>query len=167
MSDSSKWSTAVCPIGLASELACDEWLPIILRDIGPLERRIFNQLLKHNQEGISSGSLETKLRRLEHVGLITSQRMSTSKRNCITLQSQGLTSCRCYLPWQDGPQSGINRALSSSRPLDLIYRRQNLLCLTYLLSCARRIWNEKKLDPMPWMQRDSGIVKASLGPDTV
>ena len=71
MSDSSKWSTAVCPIGLASELACDKWMPIILRDIGLLERRTFNQLLKHNLEGISSGSLATKLKRLEHVGLIT------------------------------------------------------------------------------------------------
>ena len=71
MSDTSKWSTAVCPIGLASELACDRWMPIILRDIGLLERRTFNKLLKHNLEGISSGSLATKLKRLEHVGLIT------------------------------------------------------------------------------------------------
>lgn len=71
MVKTSKWSTAVCPIGLASELACDKWMPIILRDIGLLERRTFNQLLKHNLEGISSGSLATKLKRLEHVGLIT------------------------------------------------------------------------------------------------
>ena len=27
------------------ELACDKWMPIILRDIGLLERRTFNQLL--------------------------------------------------------------------------------------------------------------------------
>ena len=45
-------------------------MPIILRDIGLLERRTFNQLLKHNLEGISSGSLATKLKRLEHEGLI-------------------------------------------------------------------------------------------------
>ena len=45
-------------------------MPIILRDIGLLERRTFNQLLKHNLEGISSASLATKLKRLEHEGLI-------------------------------------------------------------------------------------------------
>ena len=71
MSDSSKWSTAVCPIGLASELACDKWMPIILRDIGLFKRRTFYQLLKYNLDSISSVSLATKLKRLEHVGLIT------------------------------------------------------------------------------------------------
>ncbi len=71
MSVSSKWSIAVCSIGLASELACDKWMPIILRDIGLLECRIFNQLLRQNLDCISSGSLATKLKRLEHVGLIT------------------------------------------------------------------------------------------------
>ena len=71
MSVSSKWSTAVFPIGLASELACDKWMQIILRDIGLFKRRIFYQLLKHNLDGISSGSLATKLKRLEHIGLIT------------------------------------------------------------------------------------------------
>ena len=61
----------ICPIGLTSELACDKWMPIILRDIGLFEHRTFNKLLKHNLEGISSGSLASKLKRLEHVGLIT------------------------------------------------------------------------------------------------
>jgi DNA-binding HxlR family transcriptional regulator len=61
----------ICPIGLASELACDKWMPIVLRDIGLFERRTFNQILKNNMEGISSGSLSSKLKRLEHVGLIT------------------------------------------------------------------------------------------------
>ena len=60
----------ICPIGLTSELACDKWMPIILRDIGLFEHRTFNKLLKHNLEGISSGSLATKLKRLEHTGLI-------------------------------------------------------------------------------------------------
>ena len=71
MSDSSKWSTAVYPIGLTSELACSKWTPIILRDIGLFKRRTFHQHLKYKLDGISSGSLATKLKRPEHVGLIT------------------------------------------------------------------------------------------------
>ncbi|MDC3032636.1 helix-turn-helix transcriptional regulator [Litorivicinus sp.] len=59
------------PIGLTSELACEKWMPIILRDIGRFKRLTFYQLLKHNLDGIFSGSLTTKLKRLEHVGLIT------------------------------------------------------------------------------------------------
>jgi DNA-binding HxlR family transcriptional regulator len=70
----------ICPIGLASELACDKWMPIILRDIGLFERRTFNQILKNNLEGISSGSLASKLKRLEHVGLITFVTVSEHKQ---------------------------------------------------------------------------------------
>ena len=70
MSESLKQPRKICPIGLASELVCDKWMSIILRDIGLFERRSFNQILKHNLEGISSGSLAAKLKRLEHVGLI-------------------------------------------------------------------------------------------------
>ena len=70
-----KQSGKICPIGLAAELICDKWMPIILRDIGLFERRSFNQILKHNLEGISSGSLAAKLKRLEHVGLIRFERV--------------------------------------------------------------------------------------------
>ena len=73
----------ICPIGLASELACDKWMPIILRDIGLFERRTFNQILKNNLEGISSGSLASKLKRLEHVGLITFVTVSEHKQKKI------------------------------------------------------------------------------------
>jgi len=75
MPELSKQSGKICPIGLAAELVCDKWMPIILRDIGLFERRSFNQILKHNLEGISSGSLAAKLKRLEHVGLIRFERV--------------------------------------------------------------------------------------------
>ena len=75
MSELSKQPSKICPIGLASELVCDKWMPIILRDVGLFERRSFNQILKHNLEGISSGSLAAKLKRLEHVGLIRFERV--------------------------------------------------------------------------------------------
>ena len=168
MSDSSKWSTAVCPIGLASELACDKWMPIILRDIGLLERRTFNQLLKHNLEGISSGSLATKLKRLEHVGLITFIPANEHKQKKLYyLTESGID----FMPvlfamagwsakWHQ-PSAKFVEALRPYLPeaepamLDLLFKlRQTNL-------------ERKKLDPMPWMQRDSGIVKASLGSDIV
>tara|TARA_E500000178_G_C16769019_1_gene638277 strand:+ start:261 stop:734 length:474 start_codon:yes stop_codon:yes gene_type:complete len=80
MPKSSSKSEEICPIGLASELVCDKWMPIILRDIGLFERRTFNKLLKHNLEGISSGSLATKLKRLEYVGLIACVSASEHKQ---------------------------------------------------------------------------------------
>ena len=75
MAELSKQPSKICPIGLASELVCDKWMPIILRDVGLFERRSFNQILKHNLEGISSGSLAAKLQRLEHIGLIRFERV--------------------------------------------------------------------------------------------
>lgn len=52
MAATKKVGLKICPIGLASELVCDKWMPIILRDIGLFERRTFNKLLKYNLEGI-------------------------------------------------------------------------------------------------------------------
>jgi len=59
-----------CPVGLAAELVCDKWMPVLLRDIGLFELCSFNQILKNNTEGISSGTLAAKLKRLEYVGVI-------------------------------------------------------------------------------------------------
>ena len=59
-----------CPVGLAAELVCDKWMPVLLRDIGLFEMCSFNQILKNNAEGISSGTLAAKLKRLEYVGVI-------------------------------------------------------------------------------------------------
>ena len=91
MSESLKQPRKICPIGLASELGCDKWIPIILRDIGLFERRSFNQILKHNLEGISSGSLATKLKRLEHVGLIRfAQTSEHSQKKLYYLTQSGI-----------------------------------------------------------------------------
>lgn len=80
MAELSKQPSKICPIGLASELVCDKWMPIILRDVGLFERRSFNQILKHNLEGISSGSLAAKLQRLEHIGLIRFEKVNEHKQ---------------------------------------------------------------------------------------
>jgi|GEM_PF-2376476 len=90
-------SEKMCPIGLASELGCDKWMRIILRDIGLFERRTFNKLLKHNLEGISSGSLATKLKRLEQVGLITCVSASEHKQKKLYfLTESGINFARTF-----------------------------------------------------------------------
>ncbi len=168
MSDLSKWSAAVCPIGLASELACDKWMPIILRDIGLLERRTFNQLLKHNLEGISSGSLATKLQRLEHVGLITFVPANEHKQKKLYyLTESGID----FIPvlfamagWSTKWHQPSAKFVEALRP----YLSEAEPAMQSLLSKLRQTNLErKKLEPMSWMQRDSGIVKASLGQDIV
>ena len=77
----------ICPIGLAADLIGDKWSLIILRDISILSRQTFNQLLKQNLEGISSGTLAKRLKRLMDIGLLTvskDQTHSQKKFYCLT-----------------------------------------------------------------------------------
>ena len=60
----------MCPIGLASHLLVDKWVPIILRDIALFDRRGFNEILKKNREGISSASLATRLKYMVQLELL-------------------------------------------------------------------------------------------------
>ncbi|HAN81450.1 MAG TPA: transcriptional regulator [Gammaproteobacteria bacterium] len=151
MNSSSKWSTAVCPIGLASELACDKWMPIILRDIGLLERRTFNQLLKHNLEGISSGSLAAKLKRLEDVGLITFASANEHKQKKLYyLTESGIDFVPVLLAmagWSAKWHQPSAKFVEALRP----YLPEPELILQDLLSKLRETNLErKKLEPMSW-----------------
>ena len=168
MGDSSQWATQVCPIGLASELTCDKWMPIILRDIGLLERRTFNQLLKHNLEGISSGSLATKLKRLEHVGLITFVSAREHKQKKLYyLTESGID----FMPvlfamagWSAKWHQPSARFVEALRP----YIAEAEPAMQVLLSKLRQTnVQRKKLEPMSWMQRDSEPVRASSGQEMV
>ncbi len=60
----------MCPIGLASHLLGDKWIPIIIRDIALFDRRTFSDLIKGNHEGISSGSLTSRLKRMVELDLV-------------------------------------------------------------------------------------------------
>jgi DNA-binding HxlR family transcriptional regulator len=143
-------------------------MPIILRDIGLLERRTFNQLLKHNLEGISSGSLATKLKRLEHVGLITFVSANDHKQKKLYyLTESGID----FMPvlfvmagwsakWHQ-PSARFVEALSPYLP-EPEPAMQGLLCKLTQTNLER-----KKLDPMSWMQHDSGSVRASFGQEMV
>ena len=164
MSELSQWSTQICPIGLASELACDKWMPIILRDIGLLERRTFNQLLKNNLEGISSGSLATKLKRLEHVGLISSIRAAEHKQKKLYyLTESGID----FVPvlfamasWSSKWHRPSAKFVEALRP----YLSEPEPTMQGLLLKLRQTNLErKKLEPISWMQRGPESVRASPG----
>ena len=151
MDSSLKWSTAVCPMGLASELTCDKWMPIILRDIGLLERRTFNQLLKHNLEGISSGSLATKLKRLEHVGLITFVSANEHKQKKLYyLTESGIDFVPVLLAmagWSTKWHQPSEKFIEALRP----YLPEPEPTIQDLLSKLRETNLErKKLEPMSW-----------------
>ena len=163
MGDSSQWATQVCPIGLASELTCDKWMPIILRDIGLLERRTFNQLLKHNLEGISSASLATKLKRLEHVGLITFVAAREHKQKKLYyLTESGID----FMPvlfamagWSSRWHKPSARFVEALKP----YVPEPEPIMQRLLLKLRQANLERKLlEPMSWMQRDVEAVSAPL-----
>ena len=168
MSDSSKWSTAVCPIGLASELACDKWMQIIFRDIGLFKRRIFYQLLKHNLDSISSVSLATKLKRLEHVGLITFVPANEHKQKKVYyLTESGIDSMPVLFAmagWSAKWHQPSDRFVEALRP----YLPEAEPAMRGLLSKLRETnLQRKQLEPMSWMQRDSGPVRASFGQEMV
>ena len=64
----------ICPIGLASFLLADKWIPIIIRDIALFDRRTFNDIINNNEEGISTGSLSSRLKQMLHLNLLQVER---------------------------------------------------------------------------------------------
>ena len=64
----------MCPIGLASFLLTDKWIPIIIRDIALFDRRTFNDIINNNEEGISTGSLSSRLKQMLYLNLLQVER---------------------------------------------------------------------------------------------
>lgn len=74
----------MCPIGLASFLLGDKWIPLIIRDIALFDRRTFNHILNNNMEGISSGSLSSRLKQMLQLNLLhVEQSDEHVQKNCI------------------------------------------------------------------------------------
>ena len=73
MNDSTitKRARQFCPISSAAAIIADHWSLIILRDIAILNRRTFREILKKNNENISSAILAKRLKRLCDLGLLT------------------------------------------------------------------------------------------------
>lgn len=81
----------MCPIGLASQLLLDKWIPVILRDICLFNRRTFNQILSKNREGISASVLSSRLNRMVELKLLTVDVSSNhSQMKIYTLAEPGI-----------------------------------------------------------------------------
>lgn len=81
----------MCPIGLGSHLLGDKWIAIIIRDIALFNRRTFSELLKKNAEGISSGSLATRLQRMVGLNMLNIESDKThAQKKIYTLTESGI-----------------------------------------------------------------------------
>jgi DNA-binding HxlR family transcriptional regulator len=81
----------MCPIGLASHLLGDKWIAIIIRDIALLNRRTFSEILKKNAEGISSGSLASRLQRMVELNMLNVESDKThAQKKIYTLTVSGI-----------------------------------------------------------------------------
>jgi DNA-binding HxlR family transcriptional regulator len=72
-----------CPINLSLEVFGDRWSLIIIRDMMFGDRRHFNELLAHSEEGIASNILSDRLKRLVRLGLVTKAQDPTHKQKAI------------------------------------------------------------------------------------
>lgn len=60
-----------CPINLTLEQVGDRWSLIVIRDVVFENRRSYGALLGHNEEGIASNILASRLKHLTACGLLT------------------------------------------------------------------------------------------------
>lgn len=60
-----------CPINLTLEQIGDRWSLIVIRDVMFGDRRSYGALLEHNEEGIASNILASRLKHLTASGLLT------------------------------------------------------------------------------------------------
>lgn len=79
-----------CAINAAVEVLGDNWSLIVLRDIIFGNRRHFRELLTHNDEGIASNMLASRLRKLIDEGLLTKAEAARGQRAQYTLTEAGI-----------------------------------------------------------------------------
>jgi DNA-binding HxlR family transcriptional regulator len=79
-----------CPLNASVEMLGDRWSLLILRDMMLRGYRTFNEFLK-SEEKIATNILADRLRRLEHDGIITSERDPSDGRKLIySLTAKGI-----------------------------------------------------------------------------
>lgn len=79
-----------CAINAAVEVLGDNWSLIVLRDIIFSNRRHFRELLTHNNEGIASNMLASRLRKLIDEGLLTKAEAARGQRAEYSLTEAGI-----------------------------------------------------------------------------
>ena len=79
-----------CAINAAVEVLGDNWSLIVLRDIIFGNRRHFRELLTHNNEGIASNMLASRLKKLIDEGLLTKAEAARGQRAEYSLTEAGI-----------------------------------------------------------------------------
>ncbi len=79
-----------CAINAAIEVLGDSWNLIVLRDMIFGGRRHFRELLEHNQEGIASNILSSRLKALIAAGLLTREDAVRGQRARYSLTEAGI-----------------------------------------------------------------------------
>lgn len=69
-----------CPLNVAIEMFGDKWTLLIVRDLFFFSVRTFNQLLEID-ESISTGTLTTRIQKLQENGIIDRQQSETDRRS--------------------------------------------------------------------------------------
>lgn len=69
-----------CPLNIAIEMFGDKWTLLIVRDLFFHSVRTFNQLLEID-ESISTGTLTTRIQKLQENGIVDRQQSETDRRS--------------------------------------------------------------------------------------
>lgn len=81
---------SACPINRALEFLGDQWSLLILRDIALHDRRSFRELLRGNEEGISSPMLASRLKDLVALDILSKAEAGRGRQGTYSLTERGL-----------------------------------------------------------------------------
>lgn len=81
---------SACPINRSLEFLGDQWSLLILRDIALYDRRSFRDLLKGNEEGISSPMLASRLKDLVALDILSKSDAGRGRQGRYSLTERGL-----------------------------------------------------------------------------
>ncbi|MBT5001572.1 MAG: helix-turn-helix transcriptional regulator [Tateyamaria sp.] len=146
----------MCPIGLASYLLGDKWIPIIIRDIALFDRRTFNDLIRNNLENISSGSLSSRLKQMVHLNLLHVENSEKHvQKKLYFLSEAGISFVPIIFDLASWTQKYRSPSVEIVSMLDP-YTKGDKNLLHELLQTLREIHINKTIEPEPlwWMVKN-------------
>ncbi len=140
----------LCPIALGSYLFGDKWIPVIIRDIALFDRRTFNDLLKNNNEKISSGALSSRLQRMCQLGMLeVSDDASHAQKKLYSLTEAGIA----FVPiifkmaaWTAQFRNPSKQVVAMTRP----YIDNDQIAINSVLENLEKIHISKTVKPEPF-----------------
>lgn len=156
MFDAQQVEEKMCPIGLASYLLGDKWIPIIIRDIALFDRRTFNDLIRNNLENISSGSLSSRLKQMVHLNLLHVENSENHvQKKLYFLSEAGISFVPIIFDLASWTQKHRSPSVEIVSMLDP-YTKGDKNLLHELLQTLREIHINKTIEPEPlwWMVKN-------------